>query len=60
MLSYHYFSIINTTNVDFQNAIALYNQSFPVSEKLPISVIKNKIEADIFQLWIQKDKKKLS
>ncbi|AUC59919.1 hypothetical protein AA637_01585 [Cyanobacterium sp. HL-69] len=59
MLSYHYFSIINTTNVDFQNAIALYNQSFPVSEKLPISVIKNKIEADIFQLWIQKDQEKI-
>lgn len=62
-----YFLITDINSNEFLGAIpkgsasqhALYEQSFPISEKIPCEVIKNKIERGIFQLWIQKDQEKI-
>ncbi|MGY6528476.1 MAG: GNAT family N-acetyltransferase [Cyanobacterium sp.] len=59
MFVYNYFQVSDPDSNDFLGAIALYEQSFPPSEKLPTATIKDKIKKNIFQLWIQKDQEKI-
>ncbi|AFZ48410.1 hypothetical protein Cyast_2466 [Cyanobacterium stanieri PCC 7202] len=67
MFSCNYVTVTDISGNEFLEAIpkgsasqhALYEQSFPISEKIPCDVIKNKIERGIFQLWIQKDQEKI-
>ncbi|MBE9222215.1 GNAT family N-acetyltransferase [Cyanobacterium stanieri LEGE 03274] len=59
MFSCNYVTVTDISGNEFLGAIALYEQSFPLSEKLSCNVIKNKIETRIFQLWIKKDQEKV-